>query len=219
MLSPAEQAYIGHISRRLSLTKHALDELNVPALGVDPELWFHTLSTRKAIAGNTSNDLAFVSCLLAKAYLAEHHHIIPFDVAAKPMGAPCPAMGYDPQRFCQTSRPCRRPQIFLRDGQRRLRCAAEAQACRHNRRRRSSSSAIRSNRVSAAIRLCAAVSNAYRPDAIRLGRGVELTTSHARTARSFAVGRCVRGGPLNFRRVSDCGPRIGTAVESLRCAG
>lgn len=50
--------------------------------------WFKNLERMKAIQGNTSNDLSFVACLLAKRFLLSRHRLSAFDVAAKPQGAP-----------------------------------------------------------------------------------------------------------------------------------
>jgi hypothetical protein len=41
----------------------------------------------KALQGNANNDLSFLSCLLAKQYLVEHHVEVSFDAAAKAQGA------------------------------------------------------------------------------------------------------------------------------------
>lgn len=50
----------------------------------------HGLSSwyrRRIIQGNTSNDLSFLACLLAKSYLSKRLEISDFDAAAKPQGA------------------------------------------------------------------------------------------------------------------------------------
>jgi hypothetical protein len=50
--------------------------------------WYKYLAMMKEIQGNTSNDISFVACLMAKEYLYRKLPMKPFDVASKPQGAP-----------------------------------------------------------------------------------------------------------------------------------
>jgi len=72
---------------RLSKTRDALNDLDVAGLGYDSRGWLTALAALKAIAGNTSNDVSFVACLLAKAFLLQRYSVTTFDVAEKAQGA------------------------------------------------------------------------------------------------------------------------------------
>lgn len=86
-LTAAEAASLQRTGDRLDRLREFLGAHPSPALEAPPQVWFAYLSEVKAILGNFSNDLSFVSCLLAKAYLTSRLTMAPFDVAEKPQGA------------------------------------------------------------------------------------------------------------------------------------
>ncbi len=85
--SQAEAVRIGELVERIALLKRVL-EASPPDGAYDPVLWYRFLSVIKLTQGNLSNDVSFVTCLLAKGFLAAHHRGVVFDAAAKAQGAP-----------------------------------------------------------------------------------------------------------------------------------
>ncbi|MGC4193201.1 MAG: hypothetical protein QM589_18800 [Thermomicrobiales bacterium] len=76
----------GAKDRLVDLSK-LLSSGETPPLSAPPGEWFRYLTAIKEIQGNFSNDLSFVSCLMAKEYLAARLNLPVFDVAEKPQGA------------------------------------------------------------------------------------------------------------------------------------
>ena len=55
---------------------------------LDASTLYTYLARMKEIQGNTDNGVSMVACLMAKEYLNQSLEMNPFDVAAKPQGAP-----------------------------------------------------------------------------------------------------------------------------------
>ena len=53
----------------------------------DVRTWLRYLAALKTLQGNSSNDMSFLACLLAKEYLEQQHGPLGLDVAAKAQGA------------------------------------------------------------------------------------------------------------------------------------
>lgn len=79
---------MGRIAARINVVAEFLQSAPRPDAAATPDKWFPYLARIKAIQGNFSNDLSFVSALMAKSYLCETLDMEPFDVALKPQSAP-----------------------------------------------------------------------------------------------------------------------------------
>ena len=75
------------IRRRLERINSFLNEESFPDFE-DAIAWFDYLNKIRIIQGNFSNDMGFVSTLLAKDYLEEVYSLKGFNAADKPQGAP-----------------------------------------------------------------------------------------------------------------------------------
>ena len=75
------------IQRRLDRINSFLNQESFPDFE-DAIAWFDYLNKIKMIQGNFSNDIGFVSTLLAKRYLEEKFNLQGFNAADKPQGAP-----------------------------------------------------------------------------------------------------------------------------------
>jgi len=87
-MTPGEQEYLHKLAKRLIRLRDFLNSLDVE-VDVAIDQWFEWLAQIKEIQGNSNNDISFMACLMAKAYLVkEFGEIDGFDVSAKPQGAP-----------------------------------------------------------------------------------------------------------------------------------
>jgi hypothetical protein len=86
-LTENERKRLAAIRVRLDYLTSFLNEDRLPTANSSPVEWFQTLATIKSIVRNTSNDLSFVTCLLAKDYLCRRFEMRPFDVALKHQNA------------------------------------------------------------------------------------------------------------------------------------
>ncbi len=82
-----EQAYFDRIRRQIDELRSYLDTHELPE-DSSPDEWFDYAAGMKAIQGNTSNNLSFLACVLAKRYLAARFDIGDYDAAEKAQGAP-----------------------------------------------------------------------------------------------------------------------------------
>jgi hypothetical protein len=82
-----EQQYLAAMRSRLIQLFDLLQKTDLQSSD-DLSWWLQTIQGIRSIQGNTSNDLSFLGCLLAKQYLTTRHNIPAFDVAIKPQGAP-----------------------------------------------------------------------------------------------------------------------------------
>ncbi|MEO6071971.1 MAG: hypothetical protein ABIP67_01620 [Burkholderiales bacterium] len=82
-----EYLYIKNIHQRFLALRTFLASVNLsPNASIDD--YFAYVSKLRAIQGNTSNELSFIACLMAKHYLGVRFDIGDLDVALKPQGAP-----------------------------------------------------------------------------------------------------------------------------------
>ena len=86
-LTARERRAVHSILDRIMTLARFLQESPVPREPTSADL-FSYLARMKEIQGNTDNGTSLVACLLAKEYLYQHLTMVPFDVAAKPQGAP-----------------------------------------------------------------------------------------------------------------------------------
>jgi hypothetical protein len=86
-MSAHERQVLAGIEDRLNTLQRFMRDSAIPAADASAETWFGYLDTLKGTVGNFHQWLSFVSCLLAKRYLLEHHEMWPFDVGIKPQGA------------------------------------------------------------------------------------------------------------------------------------
>ncbi len=87
-LAKNEAVGLEQVAGRIDRLRELLATQQPPGNDASPQTWFVYLTAIKTILGNSSNDLSFVSCLMAREYLGLlFTDLIPFDVAAKPQGA------------------------------------------------------------------------------------------------------------------------------------
>ncbi len=85
-ITPKEQVYIEGIQQNVTTLHNYLNKTPAP-IDDDPFAWFEFMIQIRIIQGNTSNELSFLACLLAKNYLSKRFEISEFDAAAKKQGA------------------------------------------------------------------------------------------------------------------------------------
>ncbi len=86
-LAKNEADGLEQVAERIDRLREFLATQQPPGNHASPQTWFVYLTAIKTILGNSSNDLSFVSCLMAREYLGARFPLVPFDVAAKPQGA------------------------------------------------------------------------------------------------------------------------------------
>jgi hypothetical protein len=86
-LTDRERQQLEGIGAKVDRLREFLAEHPTPTVDAPKTEWMAFLDGMKRIVGNTSNDLGFVSTLLAKEYLCERFEMQPFDAAEKPQGA------------------------------------------------------------------------------------------------------------------------------------
>lgn len=84
-LTSNERATIELLREKLCKMSALLVEEGIPQ-GYDANAWYLFLSRLREISGNTSTDASFISCLLAKQYLAARFNV-DLDVAGKSQSA------------------------------------------------------------------------------------------------------------------------------------
>lgn len=87
-LTPNERNQLRAVEQRQIDLLDFLQGRPRPASNDSLQDWLAFLSTMKQITGNASNDVSFIATLLAKEYLCSVLHMVPFDAALKPQGAP-----------------------------------------------------------------------------------------------------------------------------------
>jgi hypothetical protein len=86
-LTDKERQQLENIGSKVDRLREFLSDRPTPTVDAPGSEWLGYLDGMKRIVGNTSNDLGFVSTLMAKEYLCQRFEMQPFDAAEKPQGA------------------------------------------------------------------------------------------------------------------------------------